>query len=73
MSMWITRIILKTDEATKKKLLEWLVFCKNRDETFQYKIKDNLLIIKSKSRNQAFKRGSAIYKRFGLHYNVEKE
>ena len=70
--MWITRIVLKTDEATKKRLFEWLAFCRNRDETFQYNIKDNLLIIKSRSKNQAYKRGSAIYKRFGLHYNVEK-
>ena len=69
-----TRISLKqADAETVRKALEWCNFCQNRDPTFKYEHKGNFLIIQSPTRNQAYKRGSALYKKFRLPYNVEKE
>jgi len=70
---YLTRVSLKNvDAETVKKALEWCSHCQTRDPTFQYQRKGNFIIITSLSRNQAYKRGSAMYKRFKTPYNVEK-
>jgi hypothetical protein len=71
---YTTRISLKNADAeTVRKALQWCNYCQNRDPTFKYQHKGNFIIITSLSRTQAFKRGSAMYKRFKTPYNVEKE
>ena len=73
-SVYITRVNLKqTDPETVKKALEWCSYCQTRDPTFNYTQKGNFIIITSPTKQQAYKRGSALHKRFTLHFNVEKQ
>jgi hypothetical protein len=70
---YITRVSLKqADAETVKEALEWCSYCQSQDPTFKYACQGNFIIITSLSRNQAYKRGSAMYKRFKTPYNVEK-
>jgi hypothetical protein len=68
-----TRVSLKqADAETVRKALEWCSYCQSQDPTFKYACQGNFIIITSPTRNQAYKRGSAMYKRFKTPYNVEK-
>ncbi|MEM2463568.1 MAG: hypothetical protein QXY07_02670 [Candidatus Bathyarchaeia archaeon] len=68
-----TRVSLKNaDQKTVEQALKWCTLCQSRDETFKFYRKGNFIIIESPTKTQAFKRGSALHKKFQLHYNVEK-
>jgi hypothetical protein len=72
--MWISKVSLKTAKPeTIQKALEWCSYCVQRDRTFTYQLKGDFLMINSPTRNQAYKRGNALHKRYGLFYNVEKQ
>jgi len=70
--MYVTKVSLKkADSKTVEDLLGWCHFCEGRDISFRWQRVDDKILIQSDGSNQAYKRGSAIYKRFHLHYNVE--
>lgn len=72
--MFKTRISLKNaTPETIKKTLEWCTMCQTRDKTFHYTRQGNFIIITSPTKDTAYKRGMAIYKRFKLNFNVEKQ
>ena len=73
-TMYVTRINLKDlDEQARKNVINVAAFCEHRDSTFIFEVKDHTLIIKSRDRDQAMKRGSYFHLKFPqLYYNVEK-
>jgi len=72
--LYLTRVSLKkADRKTVEEALKWCRLCRSRDETFQFHVRGTFIIIESPTKAQAFKRGQALYRKFALHYNVEKK
>lgn len=73
--MFVTKIVLKGGE---KKLREKLENIRERDESFDFKIENGVLKVKSKSKDQAYKRGIWLIKnveeleKCGFEVEVEK-
>jgi len=71
---YITKVSLKNVKPeTVEKAVGWCIFCTKRDRTFAFRQEGNFIIIDSPTRDQAFKRGEALHKRYGLFFNVEKQ
>jgi len=69
-----TKVSLKNVRPeTIEKAVGWCIFCVKRDRTFAFHREGNFIIINSPTRDQAYKRGEALHKRYGLFFNVEKQ
>lgn len=71
---YITKINLADEtNETITAVLNWCQFCVGIDKTFSYtyNAETKQLKIESARRDQAFKRGSALHKKYGVFYNVE--
>jgi hypothetical protein len=69
---YVTKVKFEEEEPEKiANITNWCNFCAGRDKTFTFTIDEKQLCMFSPGRDQAFKRGSAVKKRWGLFYNVE--
>ena len=70
--MWKT-ILHTIPKENYADLIDYCELADKQDETFTFEVQDDRVIVKSPSRNQAFRRGVLFHYRFGCFFEVVKE